>query len=139
MKITGLICTCFLGLASLALHAQITTTTMIGTVADKTGAVIPNVRVTATNTGTNLRRSVDTNQQGEYRIEFLPVGEYMVTVEAPGFKKFIRNGVTLEVAQTARVDVSLEVGSTGETIDVVAATPLVNTSNPELGRTVENE
>jgi hypothetical protein len=139
MKITRFICTCFLGLASLVLEAQITTTTMIGTVADKTGAVIANVRVTATNTGTNLQRSVNTNEQGEYRIEFLPVGEYMVTVEAPGFKKFVRNGVTLEVAQTARVDVSLEVGSTGETIDVVAAAPLVNTSNPELGRTVENE
>jgi hypothetical protein len=139
MKIPRFIVTCFLGMASLTLHAQITTTTMIGTVADKTGAVIANVRVTATNTGTNLRRSVTTNQEGEYRIEFLPVGEYAVTVEASGFKRFIRNGVTLEVAQTARVDVSLDVGSTGETIQVLAAAPLVNTSNPELGRTVENE
>jgi hypothetical protein len=130
---------CFLGLASLALRAQITTTTMVGTVADKSGAVVPNVRVTATNTGTNLERSVNTNEQGEYRIEFLPVGEYTVTVEASGFKKFLRKNVTLEVAQTVRVDVALEVGSTGETIQVLAAAPLVNTSNPELGRTVENE
>jgi hypothetical protein len=130
---------CFLGLASLALRAQITTTTMIGTVADKSGAVVANVRVTATNTGTNLERSVNTNEQGEYRIEFLPVGQYTVTVEAPGFKKFLHKNVMLDVAQTARVDVSLEVGSTGETIEVLAAAPLVNTSNPELGRTVENE
>ena len=139
MKITRYLCMCFLGLASLALRAQITTTTMVGTVADKSGAVVPNVRVTATNTGTNLERSVNTNEQGEYRIEFLPVGEYTVTVEAPGFKKFLRKNLTLEVAQTVRVDVALEVGSTGETIQVLAAAPLVNTSNPELGRTVENE
>jgi hypothetical protein len=139
MRINRFVVICLLGLASVALSAQITTTTMLGTVADKTGAVMANVRVTATNTGTNLQRSVNTNDQGEYRIEFLPVGEYLVTVEAPGFKKFVRNGVRLEVGQTARVDASLEIGSTGETIDVVAAAPLINTSNPELGRTVENE
>jgi hypothetical protein len=139
MKIARFICICVAGLASLALHAQITTTTIVGTVADKSGAVIPDAHVTATNTGTNLRRTVNTNGQGEYRIEFLPVGEYQLTVEAPGFKKFTRSGVTLAVAETARVDTFLEVGSTGETIEVSAATPLVNTSNPELGRTVENE
>lgn len=139
MKITRFICTCFVGLASLALHAQITTTNIVGTVADKSGAVIPNAHVTATNAGTNLRRTVTTDGLGEYRIQFLPVGEYLITVEASGFKKFARSGVTLEVGQTARVDASLDVGSTGETIEVSAAVPLVNTSNPELGRTVENE
>lgn len=139
MKITRSIGTCFLGLASLALNAQITTTTMIGTVTDKTGAVVVAAKVTAANTGTSLQRSVRTNAQGEYRIEFLPVGEYSVTVEASGFKKFIHSGVNLEVAQTARVDASLDVGSTGETVEVTAAAPLVNTSSPELGRTVENQ
>jgi hypothetical protein len=138
MKITRFICTCFLGLASLALHAQITTTTMIGTVTDKSGAVVVDAKVTATNAGTNLQRAVKTNAEGEYRIEFLPVGEYSVAVEAAGFKKFIHNRVTLEIAQTARVDASLDVGSTGEIVEVTAAAPLVNTSSPELGRTVEN-
>ena len=64
---------CLLGLGGL-LHAQITTTTLVGTVTDKTGAVVIDAKVTATNTGTNLQRSVKTNEQGEYRIEFLPVG-----------------------------------------------------------------
>src|SRR5260370_1546229 len=139
MKIAVFLCTCFLGLASLALNAQITTTSMIGNVTDKTGAVIVDAKVTAANVGTGLQRSVTTNAQGEYRIGFLPVGEYSLTVEAAGFKKFVRSGVTLEVAQTARVDASLDVGSTGETVEVTAAAPLVNTSNPELGRTVENQ
>ncbi|HEY6308553.1 MAG TPA: carboxypeptidase regulatory-like domain-containing protein [Candidatus Angelobacter sp.] len=139
MRITRFIAPCLLGLASTVLNAQITTTTIIGTVSDNTGAVVVDAKVTATNTGTNLQRSVRTNGQGEYRIEFLPVGVYSVTVEAAGFKKFVHTAITLDVAQTARVDASLNVGSTGETVEVTAASPLVNTSNPELGRTVENE
>src|SRR5215472_12824213 len=129
---------CLLGFI-VSLHAQITTTTLVGTVTDKTGAVLVDASVTATNTGTNLQRTVKTNAQGEYRIEFLPVGDYSVSVDASGFKKFLRKGVTLEIDQTARVDASLDVGSTGETIEVTAAAPIVNTSNPELGRTVENQ
>jgi hypothetical protein len=130
--------TCLLCLAGF-LPAQITTTTLVGTVTDKTGAVVVDANVTATNTGTNLQRSVKTNAQGEYRIEFLPVGGYSLAVEAQGFKKFVQTGVTLEIGQTARVDVSLAVGSAGETIEISAAAPLVNTSTPELGRTVENK
>src|SRR5215472_7875446 len=122
-----------------SLHAQITTTTLVGTVTDKTGAVLVDAQVTATNTGTNLRQSATTNAQGDYRIEFLPVGEYTIEVTAAGFKTFIRKGVRLEIDQTARVDASLAVGSTGETVEVTGAAPIVNTSSPELGRTVENE
>src|SRR5215472_10064744 len=139
MKITRFITACFLGLACGALTAQVTTTTMIGTVADKTGAVIVEAKVTATNVGTNLERSAKTNAQGEYRIEFLPVGSYSLLVEAAGFKKFVQTGITLEIDQTARVDVLMDVGTTGETIQVTAAAPIVNLTNPELGRTVENQ
>lgn len=139
MKMAQFISTCFLGLASVTLSAQITTTTLLGTVTDKTGAVVIDAKVTATNTGTNVQRSVKTNAQGEYRIEFLPVGNYSLAIEAAGFKKFVQTGVTLEVAESARVDASLDVGSTGETIEITAAAPIVNTSNPELGRTVENQ
>src|SRR5258708_1623595 len=129
---------CLLVLAPIVMAAQITTTTVFGTVTDKTGAVVVGADVTATNTGTNLTRSGKTNEQGEYRIEFLPVGKYAVAVNAVGFKKFIQNGVTLEVGQTARIDASLDLGSTGEVVEVTAAAPIVNTSSPELGRTVEN-
>ncbi len=100
---------CLLVLAPIVMAAQITTTTVF-----------------------------KTNEQGEYRIEFLPVGKYAVAVNAVGFKKFIQNGVTLEVGQTARIDASLDLGSTGEVVEVTAAAPIVNTSSPELGRTVEN-
>src|SRR6516164_3253886 len=98
--------TCLLFLVGF-LPAQITTTTLVGTVTDKTGAVVIDAKVTATNTGTNLQRSVKTNEQGAYRIEFLPVGEYTLEVEATSFEKFFRKGVILEIGLTGRVDVSL--------------------------------
>jgi carboxypeptidase family protein len=130
---------CLLVLAPVVMAAQITTTTMFGTVTDKTGAVVVGADVTVTNTGTNLARSGKTNEQGEYRIELLPVGKYSVAVNAAGFKKSIQNGVVLEIGQTARVDASLDVGSTGDVVEVTSSVPVVNTTSPELGRTVENE
>ena len=139
MKTTLLISAiCLLILAPMVLSAQVTTTTMFGTVSDKTGAVVVGADITATNTGTNLARAGRTNEQGEYRIEFLPVGKYTVVIHAGGFKKYIQSGVTLEVGQTARIDVALDPGSTGEVVEVTATAPAVNTSNPELGRTVGN-
>ncbi|HWX53582.1 MAG TPA: carboxypeptidase regulatory-like domain-containing protein [Verrucomicrobiae bacterium] len=130
---------CLLLLAPAVLPAQITTATIVGTVTDKTGAAVVGAEVTATNTATNLARSSKANEQGEYRIEFLPVGNYSVAVNAAGFKKSIQNGVILEIAQTARVDASLDIGPTGEVVEVTSDVPIVNTSTTELGRTVENE
>jgi len=128
--------------ASLALvvtgvQAQITTATLVGTVTDSTGAVIPGARVTATNIDTNAGKSALTNDQGAYRIEFLPVGNYKLEVSATGFKIYDRTGIVLEVAQIAQLDVPLEVGKTGETVEVNDALPLLNVTNPEIGRTVQ--
>src|SRR5260370_21087932 len=84
--------TCLLGRSGV-LNAQVTSGTLAGTVTDKPGAVVIDAKVTATNTGTNLQRSVKTNAQGEYRIEFLPVGQYSVLVEAASFKRFVKPAV----------------------------------------------
>jgi len=115
------------------LNAQ-TTTTLLGTVSDKSGAIVPGAEVTAANTGTNLVRATKTNAQGEYRIDFLPIGEYNVEVSADGFKKFLQKGITLEVNVTARVDAPLEVGSLTEEVNVTATPPQVDTSNAQIGR-----
>jgi hypothetical protein len=119
------------------LNAQ-TTTTLLGTVSDKSGAIVPGAEVTATHTGTNLIRATKTNAQGEYRIDFLPVGDYNVEVSANGFKKFLQKSVTLEVNVTARVDAPLEVGSLTEEVNVTAAPSQVDTSNAQIGRSVGN-
>ena len=122
----------------LALLGQTTTANIVGTVTDLSGATVPAAQVTAINTGTALTRSVQTNGQGEYRIELLPVGEYSLEVNAAGFRKLVRTNILLQVDQVARVDLSLTLGQATETIEVKGGAPLVNTSNVELGRTVGN-
>jgi hypothetical protein len=119
------------------LRAQ-TTTTLYGTVTDKTNAVVPGAQVTATNTGTNLVRTAETNAEGQYRIEFLPIGEYTVAVSTSGFKKSVSKNVILEINVSARVDAVLDVGTLSEQVEVTAATPQVNTYNAQIGRTVDN-
>jgi outer membrane receptor protein involved in Fe transport len=125
-------------LATTTLFAQ-NAATVTGTVKDASGATVPKAQVTATNVGTSLSRSAVANDEGEYVLEFLPVGEYRVEVNMPGFKKFVRSGLVLEVNQTARVDVTLQVGAVTETLTVVEAAPLVNTENAALGRVTENK
>jgi hypothetical protein len=126
---------CFLWVSTLA--AQ-TTTTLYGTVTDKTGAIIAGATVTATNIGTNQARSVQTNTEGEYRLDFLPIGDYSLEVSTQGFKKFLQKGITLQVSVIQRADATLEVGSQTDEVDVNATAPLVNTENAQVGRTVEN-
>jgi len=113
-----------------------TTTTLFGTVTDKSGAVLTNAQVTATNLGTNQARTVQTSAQGDYRMDFMPLGAYSVEVSAPGFKKFLQKGITLEAAVPARVDATLDVGQITDSVEVVATAATVNTENAQIGRTV---
>lgn len=105
-KITVLVCL----FAPLGV-AQTITGTITGTVTDSSGGIVPNVRVIAANTGTNLTYPTQTNEAGVYNLLFLPVGNYTVTVESAGFKKSVLGPFKLETAQVARVDVKLEVGA----------------------------
>src|SRR3977135_2330285 len=105
--------------------AQSTTATMLGTVTDKTGATVAGARLTARNTQTNLTRTGLSNEQGEYRIEFLPVGNYELEVNGAGFKKAVVRGIVLQVSVDARADVQLEVGNISEAVSVSAEIPLV--------------
>ena len=119
------------------LSAQ-TTTTLYGTVTDRTGAIVPGAQVTAKNLGTNLTRTAETNAEGQYRMEFLPIGSYSLEVAATGFKKFVQKGIALDVNVNARVDAPLDLGTVTEEVDVTATAPAVNTDNSQIGRTVEN-
>jgi len=119
--------------------AQTTATAMYGQVTDATGAMVPSAQVSATNTDTGLSRTVQTNAEGEYRIEVLPVGNYRVEIAATGFKKFVRTGIVLEVSVPARVDALLQLGDVNQTVTVTEAVPQVDTTSPEIGRTIHNE
>lgn len=129
----------FVLLSPALLWAQATTGTIFGTVSDATGAVIPNVQVTATNTETNFSRSAMTDETGQYSVKFLPVGTYRVETSSAGFKKFSQTGIELEVNRNARVDVVLQVGTVTETIAVTSDAPLVETATPALGQTVNQQ
>jgi len=124
-------------LAAPLAYAQ-TTSTLFGTVTDKTGAVVAGAQVVASNTGTNQQRTVSTNAQGDYRIEFLPIGDYTVEISATGFKKFVQKNVGLGINVPTRVDGQLDIGTMTEAVEVTAAPPAVNTDNAQIGRTVEN-
>ncbi|HMT06633.1 MAG TPA: carboxypeptidase regulatory-like domain-containing protein [Pyrinomonadaceae bacterium] len=119
---------------------QITTATILGTVSDVNGAAVANATVVARNTDTGLTRTVTTGEDGSYRIEFLPVGNYTVeTTASSGFKKSIQTNLVLQVNDLKRVDVSLEIGSVTGEVTVTSEPPTVNTSSAELGRTVQSQ
>jgi len=100
--------------------------------------VVPDAKVIATNTGTNQARTGQTSAAGEYRLDFLPIGDYSLEVSAAGFKKFVHKGITLQVNVTQRVDAALDVGVVTEEVNVTGGAPLVNTENAQIGRTVEH-
>ena len=120
----------------LAVSAQVTTATVVGTITDASGAVLAGAQVTARNVDTGLERAAASSEVGVYRLEFLPVGRYVVEVTASGFKKASRSGVELQVNDTVRIDLSLTVGDVRETVTVAEAASVINTSTAEIGRTV---
>jgi Carboxypeptidase regulatory-like domain/TonB dependent receptor len=118
--------------------AQVTTATVVGTITDPGGSIMPGAEVTARNVDTGLTRTVKSADDGTYRLEFLPVGHYVLEVTAAGFKKAFVSDITLQVNDTARVDIPLTVGQVTETVTVTEAMPLVNTSTSEIGRTIQS-
>lgn len=113
--------------------AQTITGAFTGTLTDQTGAVVPNVKVVATNTGTNLQYTATTNDSGVYNLLFLPVGDYSMTAEATGFKKAQLGPFKLEVNQVARVDVKMEVGDATQSVNVEGAAPVLQTESTQTG------
>lgn len=122
-----------LAVSATVASAQITTATIVGTITDPTGAAVANVEVTARNVDTSLTRKAPSNETGAYRLEFLPIGNYVLEVSAQGFKHMTRGGVVLQVNDTVRVDFALKVGEIAETVSVTDAPPPVNTTTAEVG------
>ena len=116
--------------------AQDATGRIIGTISDPSGAVIPGAKITVTNTATDLNRSTVSAEDGSYEVLLLPIGMYKVSVEAQGFRKSVTNPQQLDINQSLRVPVKLEVGATSETVQVEAQGTRVETANPTLGSTV---
>jgi hypothetical protein len=113
--------------------AQTGTTSLHGVVTDKTGATIANAKVTLTNAGQALKREKLTNNVGEYDFLALPPGAYSLTVELAGFRKFEQKSLQLAVNVPTTVNITLEVGTTTETVEVSAQAVALNTTDASLG------
>ncbi len=113
--------------------AQTYTATVTGTVTDPQGAAVPGARVVATNQGTKMEHAAQTSDSGVYTIPFLPVGIYVITIEASGFKKLVSNEIKLEVNQTARINLQLQVGGVSETVNVTDVSPVLQTESVTVG------
>ena len=101
--------------------------TFVGTVKDSTGAAMPGVKVTVVNTGTQFISEVTTNNEGNYYVPFLNPGAYKITVQASGFKQYVRDGIDLRPGETPRFDVTLEIGQLSDQVTVTGEAPLLNT------------
>jgi hypothetical protein len=117
-------------MASAAAFAQ--TATVLGTVTDPTGSVVPGATITITNTSTNAKRVVQTSSAGSYIAPELQIGPYSVKAEATGFKSYERTGITLDSNDTVRVDAVLSVGQVSESVTVAADVVKVESDTAEV-------
>ena len=126
-------------IAPFTVNGQADTGTIVGTVADSSGAGVPNAAVTVTQVGTDTKTSVKTDAQGTYIATPLRIGNYAVSVEVNGFKTETRTGIVLQVQDRLRVNFALQIGSVNETVNVAAAVPVVDTESSALGDVIGSE
>jgi hypothetical protein len=122
-----------------SLWAQGENASIIGTVRDASAAPISGTPVIIRNQATNVTRKVATNATGDYSVPLLQPGQYEVKVEQSGFRSAVYSNVSLEVSQTVRVDVTLQVGDRAEKVEVVDTPPLVQTDTSSLGQVVNQK
>jgi len=121
------------------LHAQDTRATIGGRVLDSQGGLVPNASVEVVNVDTNVKQDVKTNSKGVWIVEFLLPGNYEFTISANGFKTETRKGITLQTADDKQFDTRLQVGAATQTVEVVADTPLVDTTSAVSGTVITQQ
>jgi Carboxypeptidase regulatory-like domain len=126
-------------LASGSLWAQLTVSTLRGTATDQSGAVVVNAEIRVVHLGTNLSRTVATNENGDFELVDLPRGEYRLTATRAGFKTFVADNVVLESSQVRRIDVSFEVGAASVEVTVRADAAVIATESGKISTTFEKQ
>src|SRR5438046_8435041 len=129
LLITSLMC--------ISLWAQ-ATAQITGTVKDQSGAVLPGVEVTVTQTETSIARTAITNETGSYVLSNLPIGPYRLEAGLPGFRTFVQTGIVLQINGSPVINPVLEVGQVTEQVEVQANAALVETRTTGIGQVVEN-
>jgi len=115
------------------------TAALAGRVTDESGAVLPGVTVTSTQTDTAFTRTVTTDATGAWTIPNLPTGPYKLEVSLQGFKSYVQTGIVLQVGATPTINAVLAVGNLEETVAVEAAAPLVDVRSAGISDVVEQE
>lgn len=124
-------------IATNSIAAQETRGSIRGTVTDPNGQPVPNAAVQILDPSRGSKTSLTTNGEGNYQATYLIPGSYQLVVEAPGFKKSIRDNVVLQINSTVQVDIPLELGGANETVTVTSDVPPLNTENASLGQVVD--
>jgi Carboxypeptidase regulatory-like domain/TonB-dependent Receptor Plug Domain len=127
-----------IGLSSLV-FGQTGSGVITGTVADASSGAIPGVEVTLTNQETGAKQQTLTNDSGAYRFGSLPPGSYRIEAELAGFDHLSRGPLSLQVSQTLAIDLTLQVGRVGETVDVTEAAPLIESQTSDVGQAVTRQ
>jgi hypothetical protein len=128
-----------LSFASAIARAQATTAQISGTVKDQTGAVLPGVEVTVTQTATGAKRTAITNETGNYVLASLPLGPYILEAALPGFKMYVQTGIVLQVDANPAINIVLQVGTVSDQVEVQANAALVETHSTGIGTVVDNQ
>src|ERR1039457_6545175 len=137
MRVLAIAACCLI--ASVAAFAQSDRGNITGTISDPASAVVPNASVVATNLDSGAQSKTETSATGNYTLASLPPGHYEITVEVPGFKKFTQTGILVQVAQNARIDIVLQVGSATESITISAQASQLKTEDAEMSHTMTGE
>jgi len=117
-------------------NAQTTFGTLTGAITDPSGAVVPGVQVTLTNTGTNAKQVTTTNADGIYEFVNVLPGNYRIDAEKSGFKHFSRSPVVVQTQQSYRIDITMQLGAITQSVQVTAATPLLQSQSASLGQVI---
>lgn len=129
----------FLFVLSTALFAQNYQGNLRGIVTDQQGAAVPNVKVTLTDQATNAARSTITSAAGEYVFSSIDPATYSVVAESPSFKKYVRRDIIVATQASVTADVSLEVGTQTQTVEVNEETPIIETGNASNGQVLDTQ
>jgi hypothetical protein len=134
--IVGTVVALFLGVWCGPTLAQISTGGIVGTVSDPTGGAIPGAKVVVTDLATNVSSTTTSGANGDFVFTRLTIGTYALTVEARGFKRFVRSGITLNVQAEVEVDPRLEIGELSQTVNVSGDVVQLETESADVGQVV---
>lgn len=138
-KLNLIITSILLLAAARSAHSQSFTANVRGTVTDQSGSSVPGAKVVISDVERGTKHATETDEAGRYSFTGLQPGSYVVSAEAPGFKRFSSDRITLVVQQQATVDISMQLGETSTTVEVKGSAALVNTTIANLGQVIENK